>query len=186
MGADESGTIKRARQQALLRRQVAESTIASHGGNRRMMTVLSPRAAASFKILEEHVGAKTERQHRPNPEVVLHPSGPLSARGHEVVRSKPVRTEKVESALPPPKKRLHAESMLEERTLQPPRQSMKPAKTIPIQVSTGHDTGPIQISTNRTSRCRSGASEVDFKDPLHIWCFQASKAQQRFDPYARP
>eukprot|EP00435_Cladocopium_sp_Y103_P071622 s637_g38.t1 len=104
MGTEEGG-VKRARQNALLRRQVAESAIASHGGSKRnVMALLSPRPAGSFsaaKVATEQ--AKTARQVLPHEvgQARHHrPSGALSARGREVIQTRyPTRTEKVDSAM---------------------------------------------------------------------------------------
>lgn len=92
MGSEEGGvSVRRSRQSALLRRQVAESAIASHGGSKRhMMALLSPRPAGLLSAK----AATEQASHRP--------SGALSARGREVIHGRDPTdptTEKVDSAM---------------------------------------------------------------------------------------
>lgn len=102
MGSEEGGvSVRRSRQSALLRRQVAESAIASHGGSKRhMMALLSSRPAGLLSAKAATEQAKTERQVLP--QASHRPSGALSARGREVIHGRDPTdptTEKVDSAM---------------------------------------------------------------------------------------
>lgn len=149
MGSEE-GAVKRARQNALIRRQVAERAIASHGGSKRhVMALLSPRPVGALSARASIEQAKTER-----PVLAPHQPSALSARGREVIQghrdADPTRVDKVDSTMSPlptrqslisnsteprPKGALE-QSILPRGSLQPlPRGSLLPRGSMAVAIN---------------------------------------------------